>query len=1279
MGSYAWCRGVVFGFVLVMGLFPASADESLEQDDGYFTLDRQVFDVGETVVLTAGQDEDQEPNDYLWRISDGRELSGPNQEIQFTQAGVYRVSLVTVREEGEEAADPYTHFLFINDPSDAPNAEPLPNLENPGTGDMFALNDPIAYAGYGYDYDDEDEVTVYWDFDDGTVAEGEEGTKCFSYPGHYVVRLYVRDSKGFTNPVNDEAVIYIYESERPYDGVILEPERPDEDQEELGGVIIRPNQPRLFRGGPAEGVPSGSYSGRWVFEDDQDNVVLTLEGLEVEAIFTEEQELTALFYLVDQLNSERSDPIPDYRNLLVVSNVPPDVDILEPGFDVQIEVGDAVPFAAEVEEFEGELATVAWNFSDGRRFSGERIDEVPFPETGLFWVEAVATDSGGASGAATRIYINVLPENFEESQAPTFSDYSPDELQMLGPERFNFFFSALAVDAAGAPAVEYLWDFDNGTTSTQATPGNVNYTRPGEYYPRVFARGANGIWTLYPQEWRVVVFDQANIPPITEIIQPALVPSTATDFFTERTLLHDITQPLVLEGAAADLDGDLPLQVGWFLELEDFDDESSETPFSTALKPEPLVFPGVGWYELELEACDSRGACEGIDDFRIVQVYDARLTPEVEIVEPDGDYTVAPGDPVYFEAVGYDPNDLDMTFVWDFGPNASPSTWEGREAGPIVFNTGGQSELTVEVSVSVRTPVNESAAPALRRLRIADLGDSDFEPNNNFSEAKPLTRGVYDGLVISDDDPLDYFLFNVDQDGRDFRLELDSPEAFLVSVYAVIDGAPTTEPIDVFTVQNDTVLFEDVDQGDYLLVFSLLPAKQPGKRNLSYGLTVTTLQPQLYLPFLVEDGSVTSNIGLVNVHSQDAEITIVGLDGQGKTVEQRTLTLKGKQRLYQPALNFFGSERNVKNAVRIKWVKVLSTRRLVGFVNAETRDKSQLMSVGASRSLQSEVIVPHIAARTEQWYTRAIVVNGGEQTQSLDFSASQQQTEIGQNPASSQTDFRFREKFSALPEWGRFKDRDGRPSISGIEVFGRVDGAKQMAGLEMVLPRAANPNFLSNANTIYFTHVAADTVNFWTGIALINAEAVTAGYNLYGYNQNGEVVASLLGQRLEPNGKLLNTVQGLFGADHGIAWIKVEADSSISGFELFGDPAGKRLAGFPAVENLTNHLCFPHLDIQAGKRWTGISLLNVGEIATTVTLTAYAGSGAKLAETTRLLEPRAKLVALPETLFTGGLPANAAYLEVQSDRKTINGFQLFGTLGSNGLGEQFAGLPAQTQ
>lgn len=58
----------------------------------------------------------------------------------------------------------------------------------------------------------------------------------------------------------------------------------------------------------------------------------------------------------------------------------------------------------------------------------------------------------------------------------------------------NVYFSGAAsyAVALGATIVGYAWDFDDGTTSTSATPGNHGFTAPGIYWVRLTVTDSNG-------------------------------------------------------------------------------------------------------------------------------------------------------------------------------------------------------------------------------------------------------------------------------------------------------------------------------------------------------------------------------------------------------------------------------------------------------------------------------------------------------------------------------------------------------------------------------------------------------------------------------------------------------------------------------------------------------------------------------------------------------------------------------------------------------------------
>jgi len=167
---------------------------------------------------------------------------------------------------------------------------------------------------------------------------------------------------------------------------------------------------------------------------------------------------------------------------------------------------------------------------------------------------------------------------------------------------------------------------------------------------------------------------------------------------------------------------------------------------------------------------------------------------------------------------------------------------------------------------------------------------------------------------------------------------------------------------------------------------------------------------------------------------------------------------------------------------------------------------------------------------------------------------------------------------------------------------------------------------------------------------------------------------------LSPEGKLLSTVADLFPGVADISWLEVEADQGITGFELFGDHANKRLAGFPTADFLTDKLIFPYLTYEENKTWTGIALLNVSEQSVHISIKGYSNAGTVLVEKEMDLQSKTKLVATLQNLFTGiQLPSNLGYLVVEADSQAINGFALFGSLDAGGLGETMAGLSAQTE
>ena len=1094
-------------------------------------------------------------------------------------------------------------------------------------------------------------------------------TATYNQPGYYDIHLFGRDAKGFAWRGFDELSIYAFDTTPPPNGLILAPQRPTGDGEDYQEpiVLVKPGEPVTLKGTVMGVVNISEYTARWGISSEN-TIPQFREGFEPAPLILDEPGLYYVnFRAVDPQGVV--DPFEDFLYLQVADNFEPEGFIIEPGFDLAIDVNEGITLAGAGFDLDQEPLCFEWQLSDGRILKGERLENIRFTEPGLYSLRLIIRDPQNASFEVPgNIYITVWPDGEELEFYPEVSRLSPSQFRVTGPRNSRFRFEVGLTDKETGTAYSgFLWDFGNGQTSSVAAPGLIQFTKPGYYPVRLFARNEVGLWSMYPEQWEVVIYGD-NLPPEGTILSPPL--RDREEFFAAHTIPVLINEPVTLSATATDADGHYPLVLSWLVDYE---------VYSLLPEPEPLVFSERGFYFIDLDVYDSEFQSDPLTDFRIIQAVDPDLKPESYIVHPDGDITVEPGEEVWFFGFGEDPNELEMEYTWDFGPLASPSRATGEEVYPVTFSQETAPEQPILVTFTAKTIFTEDATPATVRVHVRKFQDSDFEPNNSLSQAMIIGQGNYSSLSLQGDDSRDVYEFAVTQENRDLQIRLNANDLLQLNLYQFLDGQWQRLELDGLRSGQDTVTLRALATGRYALELIANGTGGNIKRNVSYGLTINTLQPSLYMPFTVEDGSLSTMFGLVNPNGNRVDLAIAGLDEVGRVVETQTLSLAPGEHLFQPTLGFFDRQGTVEKAREVRWIKVLSTQRLVGFTNSETLDGTQMMSSAAVDTLQPSVLVPHIAVDTNLWYTRAVLINASERSQNLNFAAPSQNQALNQLPPNHQSDFRFTDIFSqALPTWGQFSHPTGQPGLAGIEIFGRVDGAKQMAGLEMIDSRRNNPNFTYIRNQIYFTHVAQDTANFWTGIALINPNPTPAGYHLIGYDQQGVEITRLSDQILQPGGKLLNTVANIFGPDRGIAWLLVEADSGVAGFQLFGDYAGNRMAGFPAANFATDQLIFPHLT-QRPDEWTGIAVLNVGEIPVNITIEAFSDLGQLLATSTDTLQSRTKTVALPNNLFTDGLPPEACYLIIRGDRKTLNGFEIFGTLNpGGGLGEVMAGLSAQT-
>jgi len=1275
--------------------------------EGWVGNGSQIVEIGEEVAFCAyAYDEEDDEVTYHWNIAGQREEEGEELILTFDSPGVYVISMTAIDSNGATDETPYSRYVVVVDPASYDiSYQPVASITTPADGFTFPLDTTVLFQGFGSD-EDNDALTFYWDFDDGFLEQGQSINKRYEETCleedeqlcHYYVQCIVVDAHGLV--AEFDVRVSPYEGSPPPDGKILSPLLAVDPAQpyEQPYTQIKAGESVELEGALKDGGNLSGYSAEWLYYSSQ--AAHRLQGFHPPPLAFEDFPEPGMYEIEFWVTSPQGvrDPIPDIALVWVrdSNSAPEDVEIVEPNWDEWIELSEGIDLAAYAYDDDEDPIIFDWTITEiGGEGSdcqmGERIDHYQFPHAGLYQVSVVATDSENASvSAPINRYIVVSPDFVEDmNYPPDVRITDPTEQGLARPPNTTLTFKADATDEEGDAISQYYWDFGNNTFATTANPNAVSYTNPGYYLVRAYAQDALGNWSFYPAEREVYIYS-SNIPPSGKITQPAL--ADVSDDFDKRLINVPAGAILAFKGEGSDADGNLPLSFTWELWFEE--EDLAREVFHEECTPD-ITFDDVGYYYLDFSVEDSKQASDPFGDYRVIRVVDLDQKPEINLYEPAGEaLTVEPGEELYFFAYAEDPNDLEVRYEWDFGPGQIPSGSMEEEVYPVIFNeetAAGQPHMVSVRAIAYFTwqgveytiPSEQSATIQVTVKRYAD---SDFEPNNNPAEAKVIEQGSYSSLNLdaSQGDSSDYFLFKVEDQARDVSFRLGGQAgALLLNLYRLPEGADPNntdawEQIEAGTLETGSGSFvlEKVPPGTYLIVMSLT---EVGKRagGIQYSLAVSELEPSLFLPFLVEDGNFSSTIGLINTTGSPADLVILGLDAQGKTVLSKSMQLPPNGRFFKTGLAFFGATNDLDNARLISWVKVLSTQRLVGYTNAESNDKSQLMSMGAMNSLSASVVVPHIAKKTEEWYTRSIMVNDGEKNHPVDFVSKQGDVKsISEGMAEGQqVDFRFKEIFpEELPEWGRIQSKRNIASLTGFEVFGRRDSLKMVAGLEMVNTIDKKVGFTQTRGDIYFSHIAKKNV-FYTGLSLINVDKIEATYNLVAYDEAGVELVRKDGEKLAVGGKELWTRKSLFG-EMEPAWIKVETENIMAGFELFGDNEGKNLAAFKAARSLSDTLYFPHLQTEADTTYTGIALLNVGDSEKVLTIIGYNDVGSQIASTTLPLGPRQKLVTLAQQIFTDPQPVGLSYICVRTDQAVLNGFEIFGTLSKDGFGEQLAGLPA---
>lgn len=153
----------------------------------------EVIAPGEAIPLdgTPSTDPDGSINQYSWFVNGEPYAEGIQQELTLPEAGIYSITLEVTDDSGfDNARASHSQELLVNTPP-VPKWTTSPKILTPDTAIVFSA---------AKSFDPDGTIASYkWEFEDGSVYEGEEITHTFKKSGTISFNLTVTDETGVAN------------------------------------------------------------------------------------------------------------------------------------------------------------------------------------------------------------------------------------------------------------------------------------------------------------------------------------------------------------------------------------------------------------------------------------------------------------------------------------------------------------------------------------------------------------------------------------------------------------------------------------------------------------------------------------------------------------------------------------------------------------------------------------------------------------------------------------------------------------------------------------------------------------------------------------------------------------------------------------------------------------------------------------------------------------------------------------------------------------------------
>lgn len=416
-----------------------------------------------------------------------------------------------------------------------------------------------------------------------------------------------------------------------------------------------------------------------------------------------------------------------------------------------------------------------------------------------------------------------------------------------------------------------------------------------------------------------------------------------------------------------------------------------------------------------------------------------------------------------------------------------------------------------------------------------------------------------------------------------------------------------------------------------------------------------------YAPDIRWDEEIHTYIGMANPLRDTATVTLTGYQADGTLVGQNVMTLGQFQRVEESAMTLFNTD-------QLAWLRMESDLELGAYVRYAHTNGKQMSMVPWIPFAGHQVMVPHIARDTAQFFTEVGLVNAGLNAGSA-FSFPYVDDPEGGDQGSVRADhprvipglsgplqkntFQYEDLYGPETrslQWDTLFSEDGL-ALVGVQHFGKK-ATDQLAAVP--LPRSA-------LSELVISHINHDRQNFWTGLVLINTLPGILPVEIKTYMEGGFLHQDLY-YEFEPFEKktFLISQDNELGLSDIADWIMVTSyEGGLMGYEIFGSPDGRVMAALEPASKPSNMAVLPHTP-SSEELWSGLGVINLGDQAIGVQIGGFDDAGTIVAVSdNHYLKPREKMIATTDNLF-GELASSVSWIRVDTNLGQVSAFCLVG-------------------